>query len=101
MPTSQPPTPALSTPPSAPLDDSGPVKDYVGTELTVQAMNGVMYIHGDGEARPCMVPVEQLYRVAGFHIVVGVMAAVHARHRTGRGQQVDVSLCRTLACGSS
>ena len=55
-------------------------------------MNGVMYIHGDGEARPCMVPVEQLYRVAGFHIVVGVMAAVHARHRTGRGQQVDVSL---------
>ena len=70
----------------------GPRRDYVGTELTVQAMNGVMYIHGDGEARPCMVPVEQLYHVAGFHIVVGVMAAVHARHRTGRGQQVDVSL---------
>ena len=70
----------------------GPRRDYVGTELTVQAMNGVMYIHGDGEARPCMVPVEQLYRVAGFHTVVGVMAAIHARHRTGRGQQVDVSM---------
>ena len=76
----------------SPFGRFGPRRDHVGTELTVQAMNGVMYIHGDGEARPCMVPVEQLYRVAGFHIVVGVMAAVHARHRTGRGQQVDVSL---------
>ena len=76
----------------SPYGRFGPRRDHVGTELTVQAMNGVMYIHGDGEARPCMVPVEQLYRVAGFHIVVGVMAAVHARHRTGRGQQVDVSM---------
>ena len=76
----------------SPFGRFGPRKDYVGTELTVQAMNGVMYIHGDGEARPCMVPAEQLYHVAGFHTVVGVMAAVHARRRTGLGQQVDVSL---------
>ena len=76
----------------SPYGRFGPRRDYVGTELTVQAMNGVMYIHGDGEARPCMVPAEQLYHVAGFHIVVGVMAAVHARRRTGRGQQVDVSM---------
>ena len=64
----------------------------MGTELTVQAMTGVMYIHGDSEARPCIVPVEQLYRVAGFHTVLGVMAAVRARHLTGRGQHVDISL---------
>ena len=76
----------------SPYGRFGPRRDYVGTELTLQAMNGVMYIHGDGEARPCMVPAEQLYNVAGFHTVVGVMAAVRARHRTGRGQQVDVSM---------
>ncbi len=76
----------------SPYGRSGPRRDYVGTELTVQAMTGVMYIHGDSEARPCIVPVEQLYRVAGFHTVVGVMAAVRARHLTGRGQQVDISL---------
>ncbi len=76
----------------SPYGRFGPRRDYVGTELTIQAMNGVMFIHGDGDARPCMVPAEQLYRVAGFHAVVGVMAAVHARHRTGRGQRVDISL---------
>lgn len=76
----------------SPYGRFGPRRDYVGTELTAQAMNGVMYIHGDGDARPCMVPAEQLYRVAGFHTVVGVMAAVRARHLTGRGQQVDISL---------
>ncbi len=76
----------------SPYGRTGPRKDHVGTELTVQAMTGVMYIHGDSEARPCLVPVEQLYRVAGFHTVVGVMAAVRARHLTGRGQQVDISL---------
>ncbi len=76
----------------SPYGRFGPRRDYVGTELTLQAMNGVMYIHGDGEARPCMVPAEQLYNVAGFHTVVGVMAAVRARRQTGRGQQVDVSM---------
>ena len=76
----------------SPYGRFGPRRDYVGTELTLQAMNGVMYIHGDGDVRPCMVPAEQLYNVAGFHIVVGVMAAVRARRLTGRGQQVDVSM---------
>ncbi len=76
----------------SPYGRFGPRRDYVGTELTVQAMTGVMYIHGDGDARPCLVPTEQLYRVAGFHTVVGVLAAVHARRLTGRGQQVDISL---------
>ena len=76
----------------SPYGRFGPRRDYVGTELTVQAMNGVMYIHGDGDARPCMVPAEQLYHVAGFHTVVGVLAAIRARHLTGRGQQVDISL---------
>ena len=76
----------------SPYGRSGPRKDYVGTELTVQAMTAVMYIHGDSEERPCIVPVEQLYRVTGFHTVLGVMAAVRARHLTGQGQQVDVSM---------
>ena len=66
----------------------------------MQAMTGVMYIHGDSEARPCLVPVEQLYRVAGFHTVLGVMAAVRARHLTGRGQQLDVSIAGRGVCGS-
>lgn len=76
----------------SPYGRTGPRRNHVGTELTVQAMTGVMYIHGDSEARPCLVPVEQLYRVAGFHTVLGIMAAVRARHLTGRGQQLDVSL---------
>lgn len=76
----------------SPYGRTGPRKDYVGTELTVQAMTGVMYLHGDSEARPCLVPAEQLYHVAGFHTVFGIMAAVRARRITGRGQQVDVSL---------
>ncbi len=76
----------------SPYGRTGQRKDYAGTELTVQAMTGVMYIHGDSEERPCLVPAEQLYRVTGFHTVLGIMAAVRARRLTGRGQQVDVSM---------
>ena len=76
----------------SPYGRFGPRSDYVGTELTVQAMTGVMYIHGDGETRPCLVPAEQLYHVGGYHTYVGITAALAARRLTGRGQKVDVAL---------
>jgi crotonobetainyl-CoA:carnitine CoA-transferase CaiB-like acyl-CoA transferase len=33
---------------------------------------------------------------AGFHIVYGVLAALYARERTGRGQRVDVNLLNSI-----
>ena len=71
---------------------SGPFSHFQGTELTQQAMSGVMYIHGDGAERPCMVPSEQLFQLSASHAFFGAMAALRSRATTGEGQHVDVSM---------
>ncbi len=71
---------------------SGPFSHFQGTELTQQALSGVMYIHGDGEARPCLVPAEQLFQLSSSHAFFGALAALQARVKTGKGQHVDVSM---------
>ena len=75
-----------------PFGHSGPFSHFQGTELTQQAMSGVMYIHGDGDARPCLVPAEQLYQLSSSHAFFGALAALWSRSTTGKGQHVDVSM---------
>ncbi len=75
-----------------PFGHSGPFSHFQGVELTQQAMSGVMYIHGDGEARPCLVPAEQLVQLSSSHAFFGALAALHARSMAGNGQHVDVSM---------
>ena len=71
---------------------TGPNRDFQATELTVQSMTAVTYIHGDDQAPPCLVPSEQLLQVSAYHTFYGILAALQARHRTARGQHVDVSM---------
>ena len=75
-----------------PFGHSGPFSHFQGAELTQQAMSGVMYIHGDADARPCLVPADQLYQLSASHAFLGALAALWSRSRTGRGQHVDVSM---------
>ena len=84
--------PALVYASITPYGQTGPYRDFQATELTVQSMTSVTYIHGDDQAPPCLVPSEQLLQVSGYHTFYGILAALQARHRTDRGQQVDVSM---------
>lgn len=71
----------------------GPYRDRGGLDLVAQAMSGIMSFTGEpGGERPVAagVPVSDLN--AGTFAVVGVLAALAYRNRTGEGQHVETSL---------
>ncbi|HRN29170.1 MAG TPA: CaiB/BaiF CoA-transferase family protein, partial [Terrimesophilobacter sp.] len=67
-----------------------------GYDLLVQAVGGLMSITGPVEGEPTKVGVALVDVLTGLHAVVGIQAALENRHRTGRGQRVDVNLLSTL-----
>ena len=70
----------------------GPYADYPGYDFVLQAMAGIMSITGEPEGEPMKVGVAIVDLCTGLFAVNGVLAALHARQETGRGQRVDVSL---------
>ncbi|MBO0709298.1 MAG: CoA transferase, partial [Candidatus Dormibacteraeota bacterium] len=66
-----------------------------GFDVAVQAMSGLMSLTGEPGGEPVRMglPVSDL--VAGLNAVIGVVAALFERERTGRGQHLDVALLDT------
>jgi formyl-CoA transferase len=71
---------------------TGPYAMRPGYDLIAQGLAGVMSVTGepDGEPVKCGIPVADLS--AGLFCAVGILSALAARERTGRGQRVDTSL---------
>ncbi|QVQ53825.1 CoA transferase [Spiractinospora alimapuensis] len=74
---------------------TGPYSSRGGFDLVAQGMTGLMSVTGDPDGAPakCGIPVTDL--ATGLFAVYGILAALNARERTGRGQQVDASLFDT------
>ncbi len=70
----------------------GPYRDRPGYDFVIQAMSGLMSITGPVEGPPCKVGVATSDVTAGLFATVSILAALHSRHATGRGQKLDVSL---------
>lgn len=71
---------------------TGPLRDQGGFDLITQAMSGLMSITGEVEGSPLRIPVPVSDLCAGMFAAIGILSAIHARTRTGRGQLVDTSL---------
>lgn len=71
---------------------SGPYKDHPGHDPCALAVAGVLGLCGDLEQTPRFVglPIDDIS--AGLHAVIGILLALQARHQTGRGQHVDISM---------
>jgi crotonobetainyl-CoA:carnitine CoA-transferase CaiB-like acyl-CoA transferase len=71
---------------------TGRYRDRAGYDLIAQGMGGLMSVTGEPDGPPVKAgfPIADL--TAGIWGVVAVLAALEARHRTGRGQYLDVSL---------
>ena len=63
-----------------------------GYDLVVQGMGGLASLTGDPEGPPMKCGLSIADMVSGLHALIGVLVALHARARTGRGQHVDVSM---------
>jgi crotonobetainyl-CoA:carnitine CoA-transferase CaiB-like acyl-CoA transferase len=74
---------------------TGPYRERGGLDLIAQAMSGLMSVTGDADGPPAKAgfPVTDLG--TGMFAAYGILTALHARVRTGRGQHIDTSLFET------
>lgn len=74
---------------------TGPYSSRGGFDLVAQGMSGLMSVTGNpgGDPVKCGVPITDIG--AGMFATYGIMGALAARERTGRGQKVDASLFET------
>ncbi|WP_326565842.1 CoA transferase [Amycolatopsis rhabdoformis] len=71
---------------------TGPYRDRPGYDLVAQALGGVMGLTGEPDGAPAKVGLPVADLNAGTWAIIGVLMALQARHTTGRGQYLDVSL---------
>lgn len=75
---------------------TGPYAARPGYDLLIQAMSGLMSItgHADGEpgGGPMKVGVAVIDLFTGMYATTAILGALEARHRTGRGQHIDIAL---------
>jgi crotonobetainyl-CoA:carnitine CoA-transferase CaiB-like acyl-CoA transferase len=74
----------------------GPEGGRAGYDQIAQGEAGVMSLTGPAPEQPQKVGVPIGDLLAGMYGAYGVLAAVHERHRTGRGQVVRTSLLASL-----
>ena len=75
-----------------PFGQTGPYKDYEGTDLVIMGMSGQLYLTGDADRPPVNIGIPQACLHAGADASVGSMIAYYHRKRTDEGQHVDISM---------
>jgi len=71
---------------------TGPAARKGGFDLIAQGVSGIMSVTGEPGAPPAKAGVPLTDLAAGLFAVVGILAAIESRHRTGAGQHVDTAL---------
>ena len=70
----------------------GPYRDRAALDLIVQAESGMISVTGEPGGRGVRAGVSIADITAGMYAAFSILAALHARERTGRGQFIDVSM---------
>jgi formyl-CoA transferase len=71
---------------------TGPYRDRAGFGVVAEAMGGLRHLTGEPGRVPVRVGVSIGDTLAALHGVIGILLSLHHRHRSGRGQVVDVAL---------
>jgi alpha-methylacyl-CoA racemase len=74
----------------------GPYRDYPAHDMNYLSLGGVLNLIGEPDRKP-VIPLNLVadYAGASLHGALGIVLALYARERTGRGQLVDVSYLDT------
>jgi crotonobetainyl-CoA:carnitine CoA-transferase CaiB-like acyl-CoA transferase len=78
---------------------TGKGANYPGYDLMVQAISGLMSLTGDPDGSPYRAGISVFDVMAGLHANIGILAALHQRADTGRGQHVEVNLLSSALSG--
>jgi crotonobetainyl-CoA:carnitine CoA-transferase CaiB-like acyl-CoA transferase len=71
---------------------TGPKAGMPGYDILAQAEAGVMSFTGEAEGGPLRYPIAIADMTCGMYAAMGILAALFAREKTGRGQFVDMAL---------
>jgi len=75
---------------------TGPYSKRPAYDVIAQAMGGIMSVTGELGGEPLKVGASIGDIAAGMNAVIGVLAALHARAITGKGQRVETSLVESI-----
>ncbi|MET7748382.1 CoA transferase [Micromonospora sp. NPDC005367] len=78
---------------------TGAGANHPGYDLMVQAISGLMSLTGEPDGPPYRAGVAVFDVMAGLHACVGILAALHHRELSGRGQHVEVNLLSSALSG--
>jgi len=71
----------------------GPYRDLPGHDINYISIGGVLDLIGEADRQP-VIPLNLIadYGAGGMSAVIGVLSALIARGKTGKGQYIDISL---------
>jgi crotonobetainyl-CoA:carnitine CoA-transferase CaiB-like acyl-CoA transferase len=70
----------------------GPMRDGKGYDVILQAFCGMVALTGERDGPPVRSPFSPVDQATGLHALVGILALLHERARTGCGGSVEASL---------
>ena len=71
---------------------TGPYASRAGYDYIIQGMSGLMSVTGPADGQPHKVGVAVTDIFTGIYASTAILAALHARASTGKGQHIDMSL---------
>ncbi|HSV01592.1 MAG TPA: CaiB/BaiF CoA-transferase family protein [Phenylobacterium sp.] len=75
---------------------TGPYAQRAGYGLIGEAMGGLRYVTGEPDRPPARAGISIGDSLAAMHAAMGILMALHARERTGRGQVIDAALYESV-----
>lgn len=70
----------------------GPMKNVKGYDVVLQAFSGMIDMTGYADAPPARITFSPVDQATGLNALIGILAALNERNRTGKGAAIEVSL---------
>ena len=74
---------------------AGPMRQGKGYDVILQSFTGMLSITGEPNGPPVRSPFSPVDQATGLHALIGILAALYRRERTGGGGTVEASLFDT------
>jgi crotonobetainyl-CoA:carnitine CoA-transferase CaiB-like acyl-CoA transferase len=78
---------------------TGALATEPGYDFLAQALGGLMNATGEPDGQPVKTGVALSDVMTGLYATIGILAALHHRDKTGRGQMIDLSLLDCTVAG--